>query len=234
MIPEIKYPTFIITQPSNNKILNMRRYLVKEEKILLFAKESKDINDILKAVKDVVEICCQESDFNINEIPLFDLEYIFLHLRAASVNNIETFTVKDTEDLKDYDLSINFDDIAVKFNEDAPDKNIRVDENITIVMRYPKASIYDNKDFRERLAKEGIFELVVNCIEQVYNKDEIIDMTFEELKTFTDSLDIKTFRKIEAFLLSTPSIKHSVKYTNSLGKEKTLTFNSLLDFFLYL
>lgn len=234
MIPTVIYPTVEILQPSTGKKLLCRRYLVREEKILLLAKETKDINDILKAVKDVVAICCQEDDFNVNEIPLFDLEYIFLHLRAVSVNNIETFTVKDVEDQKDYPLTINFDDINVHFAENAPDKNIKVDEYTTIVMNYPKASIYDDKDFKARLIKEGIFELVVKCIEQVYNKDEVADMTFEELKTFTDSLDIKTFKKIETFLTSSPSIKYVVKYTNSLGNEKELTFNSLIDFFLYL
>jgi hypothetical protein len=234
MIPKIVYPIFFIDQPSTKKKLAFRRYLVKEEKILLLAKESKDINDILRAIKDVVNVCCQEEDFNVNEIPLFDLEFIFLRLRAASVNNMENFVVKDVEDGKEYPLSINFNDVEVQFDENAPDKNIKVDDKTVMVMQYPMASIYDNKDFKERLAAEGLFELVVNCVDKVFSNDEYIEMSHLELRDFIDSLDVKTFHKIKDFLLSTPSIRHSLKYINSNGNEKILTFNSLMDFFLYL
>jgi len=102
------------------------------------------------------------------------------------------------------------------------------------VMQYPMASIYDNKDFKERLAAEGLFELVVNCVDKVFSNDEYIEMSHLELRDFIDSLDVKTFHKIKDFLLSTPSIRHSLKYINSNGNEKILTFNSLMDFFLYL
>jgi len=232
---KIIHPTFTIKQPSNGKILNFRRYVVKEDKILLFAKESKDLNDILKAVKDVVNVCCMEEDFNVNEIPLFDLEYIFLKLRGASVNNYEEFVVRDVQDNKEYKLAIDFDDIEVKFKEDAPSKNIQVDDNITIVMRYPKASIYDDKEFKERLvAQGGLFELVLDCIEQIYNKDEVVEMTRKELAEFLETVGVPAFRKMEAFLVSMPSIKHTIHYINSLGNPRQLTFNSLIDFFLYL
>ncbi len=232
-IPETIHPTFPIVQPSTKKELWFRRYLVKEEKILLLAKESKEINIILKAIKDVVKICCQELDFNVNEIPLFDLEYIFLKLRASSVNNIEKITVIDVQDKLNYDLIVNFDEIQVNFKENAPSKNIKIDDKLTLVMRYPKASIYDDNDFKNRLLNEGLFELVIKCVENIYNVDEQIQFTPEELRNFVDNLDIKTFKKIEEFLLSTPSIKYTLIYKNSLGNEQNLTFNSLLDFFLY-
>jgi hypothetical protein len=165
---------------------------------------------------------------------MFDLEYLFLQLRSKSVNSIETIEIQDDQDKEKYSLKINFDDIKVNFQDNPPDNNIKVDNNITIVMKYPEASIYDSDDFQARLKKDGLFELVVRCIENIYNKDELLELTMDEKREFMDNLDIKTFRKIEEFLLSTPSVKYTVQYTNKLGTIRSLTFNSLMDFFLYL
>ena len=156
-----------------------------------------------------------------------------MKLRAASVDNLESFSIVDNDDQKEYKLEVNFDDIKVNFKENAPSKNIKIND-IVIVMRYPKASIYDDKDLKERLKINGLFDLMIKCIENVYQNDELIEMTEAELSEFIDNLDVKTFKKIEEFLLSTPSLKYTVKYINSNGKERELTFNSLMDFFLYL
>ncbi len=234
MIPEIIHPSIFIEQPSTKKSIPWRRYLVKEEKILLFAKESKDINEIFKSIKDVLKVCCLDSSINIDKIPMFDLEYFFIMLRSHSVNNVESFKVTDREDEKDYTLFVEFDKIIVNFDENAPSKNIKVNDQITIVMNYPTASIYDDKEIKDKLKTEGLFPLVIDCIENVFNNDEAIDMTKKELEEFVDNLDIKSFEKMKNFLSSTPSLKYTVEYTNSLGNVKQIVFNSLMDFFLYL
>jgi hypothetical protein len=234
MIPKIIYPTFDIEQPSTNKKIKFRRFLVKEEKILLMAKESKDINDIFVAIKDVLKVCCQEPNFNINVIPLFDLEYMYLQLRSASINNIETFTAKDSEDGKIYNFKINFDDIKVSFPEVKADPKIKVNSDIIIVMKYPPASIYDDVDLKEKLKNSGLFHLVIACIDSVFNKDEQLIMTNDELVEFLDNLDVKTYKKMELFLTSTPSLKYEINYKNTFENERSLKFNSLVDFFLYL
>ncbi len=237
MIPELTYPLITIIQPSTQKSLQFRRYLVKEEKILLLAKESREISDIFRAIKQVVHQCCQEPNFNIETMPLFDLEYIYLQLRAASVNNIEKITVKDKEDNRPYEVEIKFDDIKVHFSENAPDKNIKIDSELTLVMKYPEASIYNDdtiNSLQDKGLSEGIFELIISCMDKVFKGDEIIPMTRDEFKSFTDILDVKTYKKIEAFLFSVPSIKHEIKYQNSLGHERSITFSSLIDFFLFL
>ena len=234
MIPEIIHPSIFIEQPSTKKSIPFRRYLVKEEKLLLFAKESKDINEIFKAIKDVLKICCLEPSIDIDKIPMFDLEYFFLMLRSHSVNNVENFQVTDREDEKDYTLFVEFDKIIVYFDENAPSKNIKINDQITIVMNYPKASIYDDKEIKDKLKSEGLFPLVIDCIENIFNNDEAVDISKKELETFVDNLDIKTFDKMKKFLLSTPSVRYSVEYTNSLGNTKQIVFNSLMDFFLYL
>jgi hypothetical protein len=234
MLPSIIYPTFTIKHPKTKKELVFRRYLVKEEKILLLAKESKEISEIFRAIKSVVGACCQEPDFNVEEIPLHELEYFYLRLRSASVNNLEHFSITDSQDQQKYEFTIDFDEIEVVYQENAPSENIKVDNNIILVMRYPAASIYNDNTFKKRLLSEGIFELVVSCVKAVYNKDEILEMTKEELSAFVDGLDVKTYKKIEEFLFSTPSIKYVIPYKNSLNNEREVVFSSLIDFFLYL
>jgi hypothetical protein len=234
MLPKIEHPTVFIERPSTNEQLPFRRYLVKEEKILLFAKESKDINEIFKAIKDVVNNCYLDNEKdNCNNWSMYDLEYVFLMLRSHSVNNVEDFKITDREDGLDYTLFVEFDKIKLNFIQNPPSKNIKVNDNITIVMRYPKASIYDD-NIIERITKDGLFPLIVHCVDSIFNNDERIDITHAELNEFMDNLDIKTFEKIKEFLFSTPSLKYTVSYTNSLGHEKEITFNSLMDFFLYL
>ena len=171
--------------------------------------------------------------FDVDKISLFDLEYIYLRLRSASVNNIENFSVTDKEDGKTYDFIIDFDKIEVKFPDEV-DKIIKVDDNLTIEMKYPAANVYDDIDFMKGISEEGIFFLVVACVGAVYNKEKLLNMTKEETAQFIDNLDIKTFKKIEKFLMSTPSISHKIEYKNSLGNDRSIQFNSLVDFFLYL
>lgn len=229
---EITQPIFTIKQPSTGRDLHFRRYLVREKKILLFAKESKEVNEIFRAVKTVIKNCCSD-DVNIDKIPLFDLEYIYLQLRAKSVNNVETLTVQDKDDGLNYDMKIDFEAIDVVFPENAPDRNIKVGD-VTIVMRYPEAAIYDDADLKTNLFKEGLFKLVVTCVDKVFKGDELIEMNEKEVEEFLDSLDIPTYTKIEEFLLTMPSIKYEISYDNSVGTKKIIAFSSLVDFFLYL
>lgn len=233
MIPKIVYPTFTIIQPSNKKELIFRRYLVREEKILLMAKETNELSEIFHAIKQVITACCQTPEFDTNSIPLFDLEFIYLRLRSNSVNNIEKFTVKDAEDGKNYDLLANFDNIIIDMSKEI-DKKIRVDGGVVIVMQYPKATIYDDSGLGEKIRKEGIFDLVLACINEVYVGDELQFLDKAEMVEFVNNLDVKTYKKMEEFLLNMPSLKCELNYKNSLGNDRKLIFNSLLDFFLYL
>jgi len=233
MIPKILLATAYIEQPSTKKNLKFRPFLVKEEKVLLMAKESGVFQDIMIVIKDIVQACCLESNFNVNDITLFDLEYFFIKLRAISISNIERFSSVDNDDNITYYHIINFNEVEVDFPEKVSNK-IEVTKDLTLVLKYPTVSIFDEKDLETIFKKEGIHYLILHCIDKVFEHDSLIRLTQEEKAEFLGNLDVKTYNKLKDFLQSTPKIDHKVYWTNSLGIKKFWQFSSIKDFFLFL
>lgn len=231
-LPKIDYPVYKINIPSLKKEVQFRPFLVKEEKILLMARESDNSTDVLSAIKQIINNCCLDPKFDINKLSIFDLEYIFLKLRAISVDNVVKVSYKDNEDNKVYDFEINLDEIKVKFPEKM-DNNIKITGKSGIVMKYPSASLYDDKEFLG-LDKDYMFELIIRCIDSIYYDDQVYqakDYKKQELVEFLDNLNIKIFEKIQSFLINVPKIEHVIKYTNSVGSEREIVLSSLNDFF---
>lgn len=231
--PKIALPTHLIKQESTGKELKFRPYLVKEEKILMAAKESKQVKDIFMSIKTVLSSCCLEKKIDFETVPLFDLETLFLRLRAVSVSNMETILITDTEDGKEYMEKVDFNKINVKFPEVKQDPIIRIGGDLAIQMKYPSASIYedDNAAIMKKLETGQVYELIINCIDKIFNKDVLLDLKGEDLKQFLDTLDIPTYRKMKDFLVNMPHLDHRITYTNSLGHERYVDFNSIVDFF---
>lgn len=231
-LPKISHPTFKITVPSTKKALTFRPFLVKEEKILLMAKTSRDSNDILTAVKQVVNNCCEERGFDINKLTLFDLEYVFLKIRASSVGNIIPLTFKDLEDEKEYKFEVDLNKVEVEYPKDTNNK-IQINDSVGIIMKYPSASLYDDKNFLS-LGDDAMFELMIRCVDKIYSGDEVFDpgsYSHEQMSNFIDGLDVKTFEKIQAFLSNAPIMKHVITYMNSKGNERKIELKTLNDFF---
>jgi T4 bacteriophage base plate protein len=234
MLPKISHPTFEVVIPSTKKKVKMRLMLVKEEKILLMAKESESQSDIARAVKQVVNNCLLDEKVDINKLAIFDIEYLFLKLRANSIDNVTKVSYKDTEDDTVYDFDIKLDEIEVKFPEGI-DKTIKADEKIGIIMKYPEAFLMEEKQFSEISDPQEIFNLLVHsCIDKIYNGTEVINVDTvgeAELTEFIDSLNIETYQKIKSFLVNLPSMVYEIKYTNKLGNERQIVLRSLTDFF---
>jgi hypothetical protein len=231
-LPKIDQPIYNIKVPSLNKNVKFRPFLVKEEKLLLMAKESANESDILGAIKQIVNNCSLDKNFNIDKIALFDLEYIFLKLRAFSVNNLVKVSYKDYEDEKVYDFDIDLNTIEVMFSEKV-NNNIKLSDKSGIVMNYPSASLYEDKEFLN-LTDNYMFELILRCIDKIYVEDEIYEPSNynkAELSEFLEDLNLKVFEDIQKFLLSAPKIEHKLKYKNSLGNDREITLSSLNDFF---
>ena len=231
-LPKIDVATFEMEQPSTKNKILYRPFRVKEEKILLMAKESENKVDVINAVKQVVSNCILNEDFNVKNIPLFDLEYFFIKLRAASVSNICEFTVTDSDDGKDYTLEVNLDDVEVEFPENI-DKKIMITDDIGVMMKYPDATLSD-KISDKVSTTELLYELVANSIDFVFTKDDTYswsDSTTEEREEFLDNLSGNDYVKITEFFSVIPKINHIVTYNNSEGKEKKVFFRSLDDFF---
>lgn len=231
-LPKIDYPIHNIEVPSLKKKFKFRPFLVKEEKLLLMAKESNTESDVLGAIKQIINNCSLESNLNINKLTLFDLEFIFLKLRSISVDNKVKVQYKDAEDQKVYDFEINLDDVKVEFPEKM-DNNIKITAKSGLTMKYPSASLYDDKEFLG-LEKDYLFELIVRCIDTIYYEDNIYpakDYKKEDLSEFLENLDIKTFQQIQNFLINVPKMVYKINYKNSLDHDREIVLNSLNDFF---
>lgn len=231
-LPKIDYPVYKLKIPSLKKEFQFRPFLVKEEKILLMAKESEQATDILSAIKQIINNCALDPKFDIDKLALFDLEYIFLKLRSISVDNMVKVSYKDNEDDKNYDFDIDLNKIEVKFPEKA-DNNIKITEKSGIVMKYPSAKLYDDKEFLS-LEKDYMFELIVRCIDSIYYEDQVYkanDYKKEDLVEFLENLNIKVFEEIQKFLLNIPKIEYKINYENSVGTKREIVLSSLNDFF---
>lgn len=231
-LPKIKYPTFELKIPSNQKKELFRQFLVKEEKMLLMAKTSEDSADIFRAVKQVVNNCAISESFDIDKLTIFDLEYLFLQLRALSVNNIVKLTYKDNEDEKTYDFAVDLSKIEVVFPPDI-NKVIKITSTMGLVMKYPTASLFDDKEFLDS-GEDAFYELILRCIEHIYDGDDIHDpsnYSKQEIEEYLDNIDIASFEKIQSFMNSVPKLSYKIEYKNSLDHDRVIELSTLTDFF---
>jgi hypothetical protein len=230
-LPKITYPQITLTIPSSKKKIKFRPFLVKEEKILLMAKLSEEESDILLAIKQVVNNCAID-EFDVNTISLFDLEYIFIQLRAASVNDTVQVSYKDNEDQKIYEFEIKLKEIKVNFPEKV-DNKIKITDTSGILMKYPNSSLYEDKEFLES-GDDSFFQLILRCVDKVYDENEVYEAsayTKHELEDYIENLDIKTFEKIQDFMINQPKLSYVIKYKNSLGNDREIELTTLSDFF---
>ena len=233
-LPKISYPVHTIQIPSTKKNAKFRPFLVKEEKLLLMAKESQNNADILKSIKQIVNNCCLDDNFDDKKITIFDLEYLFIKLRAFSVDNVVKVSYRDEEDNQNYDFEIDLEEVKIDFPE-KNDNNIKISDKFGILMKYPSASLYEDTDFLN-LDKDYLFELIVRCIDKIYEGDNVFEAknySTKELGDFLENLDSKTFVSIQNFLMNSPKLLHVLHYKNSMGKDKQITLSSLNDFFTF-
>lgn len=230
-LPKISTPVFTIKIPSSGKDLKFRPFLVKEEKILLMAQQG-ETSDILLALKQIINNCCFDA-LNVDDLATFDLEYIFLKLRAKSVNNIIKLRYRDTEDDNVYDFEVDLDQIEIKFEENTNNK-IQINEEVGMVLKYPNVKITEKLAAVDDQA-ELLNKILIHCIDVIYDKDNIYpasESTEQELIEFLENLDTKTFKKIEDFFSAMPKLYHEIKYQNSLGHDRTIKLSSMQDFFM--
>jgi len=234
MLPKVTYPLTELEIESVGKI-HMRPMLVREEKILLMAKQSENDNDIFTAIKQIVQNCIVTENFNINTLPIHELEYLFVKLRVQSMGSEVKLTYKDSEDNEEYNFTINLDDIHIFYPENMPDRKIDLVNGIGILMQYPPASLYDNERF---LSPDSITdiseELMLSSINQIYDEDDVYkpsEYKRDELEEFFESIDSEAFKKMQVFLANVPHMKHVLKYTNKNGTERSIMLRTINDFF---
>lgn len=231
MLPEIKYPVFDLTIPSTGKTVKIRPYLCREEKILLLTKETHSFTATIDAIRTIIHNCLL-TDIDVETLKSYDLEYIFLQLRGFSVSDKIEFSYHDADDDTDYNFSINVSDIQVVTPE-GHDKTIQLDENMGLILEEPPVLFDDSILTSDK--GELTFKIMMDCIKNVYNGDEIIqfsDAPEEERKKFFDSLPQKATRAIRKYITTLPHIEYEIKYKNRKGIDKVIAFKSLFDFFI--
>jgi hypothetical protein len=230
-LPKIDQPLFDLIIPSNGKKVTFRPFLVKEEKILLIAQSGGD-GEMIRAIKQIINNCVIE-DINVDDLATFDLEYMFLKLRAKSVNNLIKLSYRDNEDEELYDFEVDLDKIEVEMPKDINPK-IKINETVGMTMKYPSAGISDKiSEFENEVELLTFF--ITNCIDTIYDEETVYvasDYSAKELNEFLDSLDVSTFDKIREFFEKIPKMRHVINYTNKLGNERTIELSSIRDFFM--
>jgi len=230
MLPKIEYPTFELEIPSTGKKIKLRMMLVKEEKILLMAKQS-GLSQQVMAIKQVVQNCVLD-DTDISKLPTFDVEYLFIKIRARSINNIVNLLVTDSDDGKKYEVESDLDDVEVSFEGCASPK-IEVNDTVGLLLKYPN---FDDIDSIMKMKDDGdkASKILVRSIDKIYSGDNVIivaDHDENEVSDWLDSLDVLTMKKIRLFFETMPKVVSSIKYVNSADEEKEVKLEGLKDFF---
>ena len=235
-LPVLETNTFELTLPSSDVKVKYRPFLVKEEKILLQAMESQEQKQIVQALKDIVSVCTY-GQLNVDELPTFDLEYVFLQIRYKSVGEVAKLKVLCPDTKKDYaEVEVDLSTVDVQVDDEHNNK-IMVDEDkkIGVLMRYPTlASVDPTKDYSKQNTK-ALFNVIGEGIYQIFEGDKVHmakDYTKEELDQFVESLDSKSFKKIQRFYETMPKLMHEIEVENPKTKVKSkITLSGLSDFF---
>jgi|TARA_B110000908_G_C10227549_1_gene438801 hypothetical protein len=234
-LPKIDQPLFEVTVPSTGKKAKFRPFTVKEEKILLIAQESKDIDQIILAVKQIIGNCVFGPD--VEYMPLFDLEYLLMNIRAKSVNNEVTFNVQDPDTEEDIELTIDINEIEMKHDPDHS-KKVELNDEYYMMMRYPTINEIDSLVVKEGESEaEGTFRTMISCIETLVNvkSDEVYkfeDFTNEEITDFVDQFTANTIEGIQNFFITVPKMTYECPYKDNTGKDKVFKMEGMETFFM--
>ena len=231
MIPKISYPLISIHVPSLKTAVLFRPMLVKEQKILLVAKETKDPVEILMATKQVIVNCCTQEEF-LPHLAIFDIEMIFIKLYAGSVTNMIAMGFVDTEDQKERIFQVDLS--KVELSQPIEDIEPIVYNDTTIELAYPPASLYSDRDFLNADSAQLTDKLIEKSIKAVCVGDQkysVADLAPDELNQWIDDLPIPIENGIRDFFGSLPTIKYTIEYQNDNGKDRKIVLSTLNDFF---
>ena len=234
-LPKIVTPTFELTLPSNKKKVKYRPFLVKEEKILILAIESGGMKEVTMAIKDVLKNCVLTRGIKIDELPTFDIEYLFLNIRARSIGESIDLVITCPDDGKTkVNTKIYIDEVKVKKSKDHT-QDVKIDDTYTLRLKYPSLDQFVDENFNFEKETDNTFSLVASCIEMIFSKEEAWegkDSTHEELVGFLEQLNSSQFKEIQKFFETMPKLSHDIEVENPVTKVKsTVTLEGLASFF---
>ena len=238
-LPQIATPTYELVLPSTGKKIKYRPFLVKEEKILILALESEDQKQITEAVKSTLKSCISTRGIKIDELPTFDIEYIFLNIRGKSVGESVDLIVTCPDDgTTTVPVKIYIDEIKVEQNKNHT-RDINLDGIYTLRMKYPSLNQFIETNFAiasdQKVTVDDSFKVIASCIDMVFSAEEswsASDCTEKELNDWLGTLDSKQFKQIEDFFETMPKLSHTIKVTNPNTKvESDVKLEGITSFF---
>ena len=238
-LPKINTPTYELTLPSNRKKVRYRPFLVREEKILVLALESEDQKQITDAIVEILNACVMTKGVEITKLATFDIEYLFLNVRAKSVGETVDVNITCPDDGETtVETQIYIDEIQVQKDE-KHNRDIKLDQNLTLRMKYPSLNqfVQNNFDVSDQNSQsfDTSLDIICSCIDVVYNVDEswaASDCTKKELTEWIETLNSNQFKQVETFFETMPKLSHKIKVTNPKTKiESDVTLEGITSFF---
>lgn len=234
-LPTIVTPSYELTLPSNGKKIKYRPFLVKEEKILILAIESNSMKDISRAIKDVLKNCILTKGVKIDELPTFDIEYLFLNIRSRSIGeSIDLIVTCPDDGETKVNKQIYIDEISIKKDKDH-NPDIKLDDTYTMRLKYPSLDQFIDENFNFDEGKDNSFDIISSCIDMVFSEEEAWeakDCTKKELLEFVERLNSVQFKEVEKFFDTMPKLSHEIEVENPNTKVKsTVTLEGLASFF---
>ena len=234
-LPQVNTPTYELAVPSTDEKIKYRPFLVREEKILMIAMEGKEQSGILDAVKQIVKSCTFDK-FDMSKAPMFDVEYIFLNIRAKSVGEISTVNLRCLDDNETFvKTEIDLTEVEVKMDEEHTNK-IELTEEMGMIMTYPNLDSFADYDVTN-INASNMIDMIASCIAQIYDKKgedvyDSKDSTHKELVDFIEQLNSKQFAEVQKFFDTMPKLTHTVTIENPKTKKKSeIVLSGLNDFF---
>ena len=236
-LPKIATPTYELELPSTGQSINYRPFLVKEEKLLVLALETEDTKQITTAIKNVLKNCVLTKGIKVDQLPTFDIEFLFLNIRGKSVGEeIEVNIICPDDEETQVPITIDLDDIKVQKN-DKHTNQIKLDKDLMMELKYPSLEqfIKNNFDFNDANSMDQSFELIATCIDKIFTADEVwatADCTKKEVKDFLEQMNSAQFKLIEEFFTTMPKLSHTIKVKNPKTKvESDVVLEGLASFF---
>jgi hypothetical protein len=244
-LPKVITSQFELILPSTEKTIKYRPFIVKEEKILLEAVESKNETQIMNAIKQILKGCILTKGIKVEELPSFDIEYIFLNVRAKSAGeNLDLIITCGDDGETQVPVTIFIDEIKVQ-KDSEHSQDIVLENNLILRMKYPSLKqfvessfTFEKSDEKETTIQniDKSFKIITSCIDIIFNNEESYaasDCTSKELFDFLDNLTTKQFKKIEKFFDTMPVLSHTIVVTNPKTKvENTVILQGLTSFFI--
>lgn len=232
-LPILETATYELTLPSSDVQVKYRPFLVKEEKVLLLAMESEDANQITSALKDIVRACTFNS-VNVEALPTFDLEYIFLNIRAKSVGEVTKLKLLCPDDKETYtNVELDLSTVEVQV-DDEHSNEIQINDKVKMIMKYPTIDTFDPSIDATKLKTQQLFDIIANTVYEIYDGETLhkaSDYSREEMNAFIESLTSDHFAKIQKFFNTMPRLQHELEIENPKTKVKSKVMLSGLQSF---